>query len=242
MDERVGEDEMVRNSEARVPVTERKPVLAVVGATDLAVEKVRAAVNAGVERAPQLVEGRLGKARNSIQDAVGTGGLRSVWEGRRLQEGLQRVPAVALGRAITVASRAETEYEQLAVRGRTRVEHLRTQESTQQAVARGRSTLARTQAVIVEGRRGVEEALTVVRQVVRARGETSRGASQEVEVTVTSVAVSADDGPAADAGPETTGAAAPEELVPEEQVSGDAVPQAGDTACQTPAAEGDRPE
>jgi heparin binding hemagglutinin HbhA len=122
---------MTRRTGLTEAAAESKPLLAAVGATDVAVERVR--------------------------EILGSG---------RIQDCLQRVPAAALSHALGVASRAESGYEDLADRGRERIDHLRTGEPGKQVIARGLETLERTQAVVAEGRRGVEGVLSVMRQRV----------------------------------------------------------------------------
>jgi hypothetical protein len=133
-------------TEIRKNVTESTPLMAVVGATDYAVERVRhAAGNAAhlqdeLGRRVQLLE----KVPATVQERV-----------RAFD--VQAVPAQAVARALETAGRVEQSYELFAARGKELIDRVAAQSATQDLLAQGRTTLSRTRAAVTSARRAVDE-------------------------------------------------------------------------------------
>jgi len=148
-------------SDIRRSVTESTPALAVIGATDLAVEKVRA-----VPVKERVLE---------VQKALDP-------------QALQQVPALAVSRVLDVAGQVETRYEGLAVRGKDLVERVRTQKATQDLIAQGRATLSRTRAAVTTTRRAVDDTTTAALGTVKVGRkevrETATAVGKQVEQSV----------------------------------------------------------
>jgi hypothetical protein len=145
-------------TDIRKNVTESMPVLAVVGATDFAVGRVRAAaasaanLQAEVEKAvsgwetlPAQVQAQLAKID-----------VKTV----------QNVPALAVSRAVEAAGRAEKEYEKLAARGKELIERVTEQPATQEFVKQGKVTISRTKAAVTVARKAVDDTTAAARSVV----------------------------------------------------------------------------
>jgi len=148
-------------SDIRKSVTESTPALAVIGATDLAVEKVRAVpVKARVQDVQKALE----------------------------PQALQQVPALAVSRVLDVAGQVETRYEGLAERGKVLVERVRTQKATQDLMAQGRATLSRTRAAVTTARRAVDDTTSAARSTVsvgrKEIRETAGAVGKQVEQSV----------------------------------------------------------
>jgi heparin binding hemagglutinin HbhA len=114
------------------------PFYAVVGATDLAVERVRAA-------------------------ARGAGQAQHVLSDFDPKTAAQEVPMRAVAVALTVASKAEAQYEELAQRGKGLYERVRTQQSTQDLLNQAGSTLSRTRGAVTTARKAADDTATAVR-------------------------------------------------------------------------------
>ena len=109
-------------------VTESTPVYAAVGATDLAVEKVRdARVRAAAARAEltaDKIQARVAKRATEVTEQA------------------QHVPVLALNRSLEMASKAVDGYESLAARGESLVKRVRNQKATKDLVAQAETTIA----------------------------------------------------------------------------------------------------
>jgi hypothetical protein len=136
-------------TEIRKNVSESTPLLAVVGATDYAVERVRAAAKdastlqeelekrvQALERVPALVEERVKKID---------------------PKAVQAVPALAVARALEAAGRMEQSYEQFAVRGKELLDRVARQQATQDLIRQGKVTLSRTRAAVTTARKAVDD-------------------------------------------------------------------------------------
>lgn len=115
------------------------PLFAVVGATDLAVERVRAVV-AGVPAVQAQFEARVSAVQSDVEKRV------SEFDPKALGAKATEVPAKAAARALEVASIGQARYEALAVRGKTLVDSIRSQASTQQLFDQAGSTVSRGKA------------------------------------------------------------------------------------------------
>jgi heparin binding hemagglutinin HbhA len=118
------------------------PLYAVVGVTDLAVERVRAA------------------ARNANQAQLEAQKALTGFDPRSTA---QEVPTRAVAAALTVASRAESQYEELAKRGKNLYERVRTQRSTQDLLNQAGNTLSRTKGAVTTARKAADDTASAVR-------------------------------------------------------------------------------
>ncbi len=145
----------------RKSVTEATPVLAVVGAADLAVERVRH-LAAQVEQAAADLDTKA------------------------LQSQVAQVPGLAVNRALVVANevavQVESQYESLAARGKKIVDRVQSQKATKDLVTKGKATLSRTQAAVTTARRTVasvvEETAGEAEQVVELAAKRVAGVAR----------------------------------------------------------------
>jgi heparin binding hemagglutinin HbhA len=107
-------------ADIRKTVTGTTPVLAAVGLTDLAVEKVR---DARVKVASARVDVDPAKLQNALD------------QGKEL-------PALALNRSLELAGMARQRYESYASRGEKLVQRVRTQKATTDLIAQAEATFA----------------------------------------------------------------------------------------------------
>jgi hypothetical protein len=166
-------------------VTESMPVLAVVGATDVVVERVRAAaadaqkVQAGLEDALttyqvelrkglQAAQAELGKTLHAYQVGLEPSRIQAkVAEAvQQLPTQVQQVPALAVSRALEVAGQVETSYAGLAERGKQLVERVRTQPSTQELLAQANATSSLAKAAVTTARKAVGDTRAAARGAV----------------------------------------------------------------------------
>ena len=202
---------MSRIEEIRKTVAESTPVLAVVGATDVVVERVRTTtstaaaraekVQAGLEDALTTYQIELRKGLEAAQAEVGKTlaayqiGLdpqrvqtKVVEAVQQVPTVVQQVPALAVSRALEVAGQVETGYAGLAERGKQLVERVRQQKPTQDLVEQGKLTLTRTRAAVTTARKAVDETTAAARSAViigrREAGETADAVEQTLEASV----------------------------------------------------------
>jgi heparin binding hemagglutinin HbhA len=198
---------MSRITEIRKNVTESMPVLAVVGATDIVVERVRAAaadaqkVQAGLEDALNTYQVELRKGLEAAQVELGKTieayqvGLEPARIQAKVTEAVQQIPAqvqqapaLAVSRALEVAGQVESGYAGLAERGKQLVERVRRQKPTQDLIAQGRVTSSLAKAAVTTARKAVDDTTTAARNAViigrREAGETVSGVEQQAERSV----------------------------------------------------------
>jgi len=136
-----------------------EPLMALIGATDLAVERVRTAL-ADAE-----------KAVNGM-------------EPRTLPAAAQGFPALAMTKAAELLGIAEAQYAEFVERGRHVVEQVRSQQTTQDLFAQGRITVSMTKAAVTTARRAAADtasaALTTVSTVRREAGTAAGDTRQSV--------------------------------------------------------------
>jgi heparin binding hemagglutinin HbhA len=111
------------------------PLYAVVGVTDLAVERVR-------------------NAQADAQRAL---------SGFDAKSAAQEVPTRAVALALTAAGKAEQQYEELAQRGKSLYQRVRTQQSTQDLLSQAGNTLSRTKGAVTTARKAADDTATAVR-------------------------------------------------------------------------------
>jgi hypothetical protein len=163
-------------SEIRKNVTDATPLLAVVGVTDLAAERVReAAAGAGhlqqeVEKVVAQFDARPKQWRARVRELdVAT---------------VQQAPAVAAHRAKQWAQEVEKSYEQLAERGRGVVERARQSAPTQDFLRQGKATLDRAQAAVTTARNAVDETVAAARDALTVGRWEARDVVVAVEAEV----------------------------------------------------------
>lgn len=159
---------MATATQTRKSSTEPTPLYALVGATDLAVEGVRhaisdagrlqAEVQAEAKAQFEQLQSELAKRGAEVQKLLG--------EPKRLQSELEHVPGLVIGRTMEVAAKAETRYEELAERGKTLVERLRTQKATQDLISQGKATISRTKAAVTTARHAAEDVAASARETL----------------------------------------------------------------------------
>jgi hypothetical protein len=115
-------------ADIRKTVTDTTPVFAVVGLTDIAVEKVRdARVKATAVRVDLAPAALQSKAQARVTEAA---------------EQAQELPALALNRGLEIAGKAQETYETVAARGEKLVKRVRTQKSTKDLLAQAEATFS----------------------------------------------------------------------------------------------------
>jgi heparin binding hemagglutinin HbhA len=175
------ENAMTLVADIKKTVTDTTPVYAAVGATDLAVEKVRdarvRATAARAELSAEKLQARVAKRATEVTEQA------------------QHAPVVALNRSLEIASKAYDSYESLATRGETLVKRLRTQKATKDLVAQAETTVAlgkgavttvRKAAVDIE--RSAKATLTTGRHQAEAVAEVAVETAQEEAREVTAAA------------------------------------------------------
>jgi hypothetical protein len=133
---------------------------AVVGITDLAVERVR--------RAQARAKGRAADVRTELERVDLDAELK------KLQAKVQHVPTAALTLGIEVAGKAEETYGELAGRGKTLVKRIKQQRATTELVRQGKATVSRTKAAVTTVRRGADETGSVAASSVATTATTAR--------------------------------------------------------------------
>jgi heparin binding hemagglutinin HbhA len=171
----------------RNTVTDVTPVYAAVGATDLAVEKVR---DAGVRAAAIRVDLDI----NALQGKV-------VKRVEKVAEQAQQIPAQVKSQTVEVAGKARQTYSELAVRGEELVKRVRNQKATKNLVAQAGNTVSlgkgavttvrkaaldtqrAAKVTLATGRRSAGSVAASVQDDVRATG---RNVSKAATTTLTS--------------------------------------------------------
>jgi heparin binding hemagglutinin HbhA len=150
-------------TDIRKTVAEATPVMAVVGATDLAVARFRK-VAAEAATLPAELESRVSKLQGEVEKAVAALDpdylqkfLAKAFDPKAIQAGAQQVPAMAISRALEVAGKVETGYETLAERGKKLIGRVEAQKATQGLVRQSRVTLSRSKAAVTTAQRAIGE-------------------------------------------------------------------------------------
>lgn len=153
-------------TDIRKSVTDTTPVLALVGATDLVVEKVR-----GARAQAEQVRAELARVDIDVTAIRGT---------------VQHVPVAAVSKSIELAGKAEEAYEDLAARGEALVDRIRRQKATQDLLAQGKFTISRGKAAVTTVRKAAVDTRTAAkatltsarREAGEVAGETQRAATK----------------------------------------------------------------
>lgn len=130
-------------ADLRKSLTDATPVLAAVGVTDLAVEKIRDA------------RGRAGQVRAELD--VNTLQSRASQRVAEVAEQAQQVPALALNGSLVAASRVQESYDALASRGEKLVKRVRTQKATKDLLAQVETTVAMGKGAVTTVRRAADD-------------------------------------------------------------------------------------
>ena len=145
-------------NDIRKTVTDTTPVYAVVGATDLIVERVRHA-----SARAQKVNAEL--------------------EVQRLQERAQQLPTLAVTKALEAAGQAEQTYDDLAVRGKKLVDRIKKQKATQDLIDQGKVTLSRGKAAVTTVRKVVDDTLPAAKSTLTLAKREGAEATKEAKKT-----------------------------------------------------------
>ena len=183
-------------NDIRKTMGDSTPVLALVGATDVAVRQARHLI-ANATAVQAELEARMTKLQEQVEKAVADFDARQLQakvteqlEPKALQATVQRVPALAVARALELAGRAETGYEGLAARGKEVVERVRSQKATQDLIHQGKVTVSRTRAAVTTARKAVDETASAALGVVRVgRSEATVAATAATAAAEEAVAV-----------------------------------------------------
>ena len=161
------------------------PFFAAVGATDLAVEKVRHA------------RVRADKARAELSADLAPANVQA--RATKVADQVKEIPAIVINETLVVGGKVAEGYDELALRGKTLVTRLRNQQATKDLVAQADATVAQAKgavtsarkaaadiersakATITTGRREAVKAATVVRGTV---AEDAKVAQAEVAGSV----------------------------------------------------------
>lgn len=174
-------------NDIRKTVTDTTPVYAAVGATDLAVERLRGArTRAAAVRLDLDVSGLQDKAAKRVEKVAGQA---------------QQIPAQVRNQRAEVAGRARETYSGLAVRGEKLVKRIRNQQSTKNLFAQAGNTVSLGKGAVttvrkaahdtqhaaivtlVTGRREAGSVAASVNNAVRTNGRT---VSEAAATTLTS--------------------------------------------------------
>jgi hypothetical protein len=167
-------------TEIRKTVSEATPVMAVLGATDLAVAKVRRAaveLPAEVEKGIGALQAQIGVFQAEVEKAADPAALQKL---------VHDLPTKAAAVATDVTGRVEHRYTGLAERGKALLKQVESSTATKNLVRQGRATLSRSKAAVTTAQRSAEdvvasgeEAVTAVRRDAGdAVAGTARGASR----------------------------------------------------------------
>ena len=160
----------------RKTVTDTTPVFAAVGATDLAIEKVRVARDRAVAAKDRAVAAGADLDVSALQD-------RAIKRAEKVAEQAQHMPALALNQTLEATGKAQRAYADLAVRGHKLVKRLRTQKATKDLLAQAGSTVSLGKGAVTT----VRKAAVDTQRVAKATLTTGR---HEAEAVIDAVVAS----------------------------------------------------
>ena len=128
------------------------PLYAVVGATDLAVEKAREA-RVDLDKARADLVKRAESARADLDKAPATVQANAA----AFAEQVKELPAQSLNQGMVVYGKVTDGYAELATRGKGLVNRVRTQKATQDLVAQAETTLAQAKGAVTTARHAASE-------------------------------------------------------------------------------------
>jgi hypothetical protein len=161
----IKEIEMALVADIRKTVTDTTPVLAAVGLTDLAVEKVREArARATAARAEFDGAALQAKAQARVTEAAELAQAQAraqveavLAQAETVVEQGKDLPALALNRGLVLAGKAQEQYETVATRGEKLVKRVRTQKSTKDLLAQAEATFALGKGAVTTMRRSATD-------------------------------------------------------------------------------------
>jgi len=157
------------------PAISVTPLFAMVGATDLAVQQVRAGASSLQQRVQSDLEARLA----GVEKRVGA------LDPRLLRAQAEQAPNRAVAKALEAAGRAEAAYEELARRGKDLVDRVSTQADTQAFRAQAGSTLSRGRAAVTVARRAADDTAVAIREsLTLGRAEVAHTAQDAAEQVI----------------------------------------------------------
>ena len=138
-------------ADIRKNVIDTTPVFAVVGLTDLAVEKVRDARVRATTVGLELT--------NDLKADLNPAAIQTKAQARvsGVAEQAQELPALALNRSLELAGKAQESYETVAARGEKLVKRVRTQKATQDLIAQAETTVALGKGAVTTVRKSANE-------------------------------------------------------------------------------------
>lgn len=157
--------------------TTSTPLYAVVGATDLAVKRVRAAA-ANASAVQAQFEAKVSAVQADVEKRVTAIDLRA------LRSQAQEVPTKAAARAFEVAGRAEAAYEELTKRGKLLLDQVRSQTSTQELVQQAGNTLSRGRAAVTVARKAADDTAAAILGTLTVSRREAEAAVEQAEVAV----------------------------------------------------------
>lgn len=169
-------------NDIRKTVTDTTPVYAVVGVTDLAVEKVR-------DASTRIASVRVDRTVNALQD-------KTVARLEKVTEQVKHMPAKVQNQSVEVADKARETYSELAVRGENLIKRIRNQKSTQDLFAQADSTITLGKGAVTTVRKAATDtqhaALSVLATGRREANSVASSVSNGVKATERSVSQAAD--------------------------------------------------
>lgn len=132
------------------------PLFAVVGATDLAVQQVRAAA-AGASSIQRRFQSDIEARLAGVEKRVGA------LDPKTLRSQAEQAPTRAVARALEVAGKAEAAYEELARRGKDLFDRVSAQPENQAFVSQAGNTLNRGKAAVTVARRAADDTASAIR-------------------------------------------------------------------------------
>ncbi len=153
----------LRDDLGRAANDARTNVMAVVGATDLAVERVREAQERLVATAKDLDAKKIQKEMDRIQRELEQLQQRLVKKAHEALEDAKAAPANAMGTGLEIASKAQAAVTELAERGEHVVDRIRTQRPTQDLKHQVESTVAAGKGAVTTARKAAAETSSTAR-------------------------------------------------------------------------------
>ena len=157
------------------------PFFAAVGATDLAVEKVREArLRADKARADLAL--RADKARTELSADLAPATVQA--RATKVADQVREIPALALNQTLVVGGKFAEGYDELAARGHKLVTRLQNQKATKDLVAQADTTVAQVKGAVTSARKATAD----IERSAKATITTARKEAAKV-VTVVSGSV-----------------------------------------------------
>lgn len=164
----------------RVADEGRLQVMAVVGATDLAVEKVRDAQERLVEAAKDIDAKDLPKEFKKIQESL-ENLQKDLAEAvsRRVKE-VRSSPADAIGHSIELASKAHATVEELAERGEDVIARIRKQKPTKELKSSVKSTVKASKSAVTSARKAAVDTEKAAVKTIKTAGKEAKVVAEKV--------------------------------------------------------------